>query len=227
MREPYNHMKQLTMIRHSEAEKTERRVHGGEGTSLTNRGRTDSIDLARHLRKHGLLVEGSIIFTGPRPQALETAQVLGDELGTSVVVLDDLRNISMGIFDDLTDYEARARDPDAISRLEAWRAGQMRVEDIHIPGAEDPRQFVSRIEMALIHMITTTETPIVIVTRSVGIALYNLLTPLFNWDFTGYRRIRLDPGSVTVFCRDSTGMIAALQTNETGYLAGERQFADD
>lgn len=223
----YDNLTQLITIRHSEARKTERRVHGGPGTPLTDRGRTDTVDLAAHLRRRKLVTTDTQIFTGPRPQSLETAEILGRELNIEICALDALRNISMGIFDGLTDDEARARDPDAMKRLELWRSGDLPVGDIEIPGAEDLAQFVTRIHEALIEMTAATRTPIVIVTRSLGIALHNLVSCTFNWVFENYKRVRLDPGCVSVYRRDEGGRITEVALNGTEYLKVSRDFADD
>jgi len=223
----YYNLVQLVTIRHSEARKTERRIHGGAGTPLTDRGRADSLDLVAYLRKRELLPEGTQIFTGPRPQTLETAEILGRELNIKICVLDALRNISMGIFDGLTDDEAMERDPAAMNRLKLWRSGELPVGDIKIPGAEDLLQFVTRVHEALMQMTKATGTPVVIVTRSLGIAFHNLVSPSFNWIFENYQRVRLDPGCVSVYRRDEGGRMRDVSLNGTNYLKGAREFADD
>jgi broad specificity phosphatase PhoE len=220
-------LERVILIRHSEAEKTTRQVHGGTGTPLTGQGREDTEILARYLRDTGLIGTQTKIFAGPRPQAIETGQLLAVELNLEFIILDGFRNISMGIFDGLSDTEARARDPQAMRRLELWRAGQLPASEIRMPGGEDLSGFVSRIRRALEDVATLSDNPIIIVTRSVGIALYNLIGPSFDPTLENYNRVRLDPGSVSVFDRGTTdGMVCILQ-NETGYLKGEREFVDD
>lgn len=219
--------RQMIVIRHSEAQKTARRVHGGAGTCLTSRGRSDSVSLADYLRKGSLISDEDIIFTSKRPQALETAEILGATLNIKIEPLDFLRNISMGIFDGLTDDDARNLNPAAMKRLEAWREGRLSVENIKIPEAEDLRQFVLRVRDALDIMTVYTTRPIVIVTRSLGIAIHNLISSSFQGDFSRYCRVRLDPGSVTVYEKEADGFMRAVRENDTSYLEGERKFADD
>lgn len=222
-----HHLERVVLIRHSEAEKTTRQVHGGTGTPLTERGREDTAALARYLHDNGLISSRTKVITGPRPQAVETAQFLATELNLELIVLAALRNISMGIFDGLSDAEARARDPEAMRRLEQWRAGQLPASDIRMPEGEDLSGFVSRIQKVVEDLATLTNDPIIVVTRSVGIALYNLLGPSFDPTLQQYKRVRLDPGSVSVFVRGTPdGMVCLLQ-NETGYLKGQREFVDD
>ncbi len=74
--QPPQDLNQLVLIRHSEAEKTLRQVHGGLGTRLTSRGRADTVALAVRLTELKLYEPQTVIFTGPRPQAAETAELL-------------------------------------------------------------------------------------------------------------------------------------------------------
>jgi len=223
----YPTLRQLIMVRHSEAEKTQRQVHGGPGTHLTDRGRTDTVDLARYLSERELVGHDSVVFCGPRQQTLETAEILAHQINLHWSVLEGLRNINMGIFDGLTDDEARATDPDSMARLESWRRGELPVGKICIPRSENLESFVTRIDNTLEEMISVSSTPLVIVTRSVGIALHNLLGDSFRWNFDHYARIRLDPGSVTVYSRNKNPSNQYVLSNSTEYLDGSREFADD
>ena len=223
----YTRLRQLALIRHSEAEKTNRRVHGGLGTSLTPRGRLDTIDLACYLKENTIVGDDTVIFTGPRPQTKETAEILASELKIRLNILDSLRNINMGLFDGLTDFEATKCDPDSMARLKAWRNGQLSVEEIQIPGAEDQKIFVKRISSTLNDIVTLTTSPIVVVTRSVGIALHNLTSTTFDGNFVKYIRLRLDPGSVTLYRKNASGKMETIHQNVTSYLKGFREFSDD
>ena len=216
----------VLLIRHSEAEKTLRQVHGGSGTPLTSRGRDDTRDLASTLRQWNSLSSDTAIFAGPRPQARETASILGRELLLAVHDQPSFRNIGMGIFDGLTDDAARSRDPAAMARLEAWRLGRATVEDIKIPEAETLMDFLHRVDDGLRYIAAVSWNPIIVTTRSLGIAIINILTGYLDGKRTGYLRYRFDAGSITLLENSPSGWNISIH-NDTGYLAGDRDFKDD
>ncbi len=218
--------KSVILVRHSEAEKTIRQVHGGMGTPLTARGRIDTQKLAEQLEKAGLVDPATIIFSSPRPQAVETAQILAAQLARVCKVEDRFRNINMGVFDGLTDEEARLADPAAMKRLVDWRSGRLSIGELKIPDSESITEFVARINNALTDIQEVCQTPVVIMTRSVGIAIVNVLQGYLDGKIPDYPRRRFDPGSITQIISGSSGMTVIID-NDTAYLGPQRIFRDD
>lgn len=73
-------MKRIIIVRHAKAiDRTE--DIGDFERSLTEKGRNDSIKMARRLKKRGILPD--LMLSSPANRALETAQVFAEELGYS------------------------------------------------------------------------------------------------------------------------------------------------
>lgn len=218
----------ITLIRHAESVKTLRDTHGGSGLPLTPTGREDCPRVAVAIREApDFTVSGSRLVCGTSPQALETGRLVADYLQISFVAEADLRGIHMGIFDGKTDEEVWNLDPLAAARLKAWRDGTLDVEAIKIPGAENLQAFRARVADA----VTRAALPgirhlIVVVTRSVGIAILNMLLVPGSEGEGKYLRYRLDPGSITLMHRDCSGAWLLATLNGLGHLGRVTEYPD-
>ena len=214
------------LVRHSEARKTVSDIHGGDGTPLTTKGRIESSLLAEELKEATRDLRDVRVFSGPRPQTLETAEIIAEKLGRANLVVDEMINMHMGVLDGLSTLEAKRNFPEASNRLDDWRAGRLRIDELNIPDSEEFPVFCNRVLAGLKKAAASSENPIIVVTRSVGIAIVNTLLSGMKADARSYRRYRFDPGSITRLQHGASGYEFVL-SNYTGYLQSDVRRPDD
>lgn len=191
----------LVVLRHGEARKNVEDRHGGQGTPLTGAGREQCEVAASQLRDRGLLPDS--IFFGPQVQVEETARIVGQHLGTPTRVASELRPFCLGCLDGLSRNEATERFPAAASRLDAWRAGQLELGDLQLPGADDAFEFFGRGALFLEQRWERNEgTTLVVTSRSVMILLISVCLGRTPHRGGGYREIMIAPCEFCVFESD-------------------------
>ncbi|MFB2980282.1 histidine phosphatase family protein [Microseira sp. BLCC-F43] len=94
----------LYFIRHGESEANRLQVisNRGDRYSLTAKGQQQARTLAENLKPFPL----STIFTSPLRRAIETAEILSDELGEPYQITDALREYDCGILEGKSDQES-------------------------------------------------------------------------------------------------------------------------
>ena len=117
----------LFLVRHGRTSLTEaRRISGGFGAdpSLSDAGRNDANAVAVELTRIGRtgpfahLSSPVVVVCSPMARTRETANIIAAQLGASVEVLEELREISFGDWDGLTNEEVSSKDHDA---YQAWK----------------------------------------------------------------------------------------------------------
>jgi broad specificity phosphatase PhoE len=220
---------EVLIVRHAEAFKTLKAVHGGAGTSLTEQGQRDTIALGGFIKEtfEGHISNG-VIYSSLVPQVLQTGQLLAKLLGISLVTTNLIRNINMGILDGLSDEKAQELYPAEMARLAKWRAGELPVEQIQIPGAESILEFKERVKSVISRAFETGASPLIfIVTRSVGIAILNLLLEQSELRGKGYTRFRMDPCSATLVIGTEIGHYTLEFVNRSDFLGRIMNYPDD
>ena len=91
----------LIFVRHGESEANLLHEFSNSGRKhpLTDKGRLQAEMLAKRLRRQGVVR----IFSSPVLRALETAQIVADELGLTVSVEEALREYDVGVWEGSTD----------------------------------------------------------------------------------------------------------------------------
>ena len=98
---------QLYVARHGETwANTEHRYLGALDPQLTLRGREQAQALAAHLPKNL-----DTVVVSPRLRAQQTASILNHHLGLPVEIVDCFRERDVGVFEGLTQDEAKKRYP--------------------------------------------------------------------------------------------------------------------
>jgi broad specificity phosphatase PhoE len=220
----------IALVRHPESYKTQANRHGGLGEPLTERGRADIINLANFLlRSLNITQTKSLIFASTAVHVLETGNMLQQLTGIKLVVDQRLKNIHMGVFDGLSNDEIWEKYPEPARQLQMWRDGQLDVSEVDIPDAESMNDFIMRIKTALDDILTNRDNEIVVtvVTRSVGVAITNIL--LANTDLKGkpYTRFRFNPASVSLFQVNGSDSAIVHYHNNTDFLNREVEYPDD
>jgi len=220
-------MKTVILVRHAEAHKTLEKRHGGQGTRLTAQGYEDAERVAERILARGGTISPTMVLGSPIQQVAETATLVGGRLKWPVKIDARLKGIHMGIFDGLTDEETKIVDKAAAERLEMWRQRKLPVEEIKIPGAENINEFQQRIASVLAESLGSANTLLISGTRSVGIAVLNILTNGLKLREQGYIRYRLDPGSISLLTEAQPGSYQIVEVNSTTHLGRAVEYPDD
>lgn len=179
----------LMLARHAEAIKNLRGVHGGPGTPLTPDGEKLAVAFASVCARHDIQ---RILFI-PKEQTAQTARIVAARMaqqGRRVSIAEFLfAPYGLGILDGLSDEAVRARFPELSTMMLQYRAGDIELGDVNIPGAEDGADFVRRVRAA-VETLKTLETPTAIfATRSFLVGFINVLAGRSPGHDGGYREI--------------------------------------
>lgn len=107
----------VVLLRHGDTRLSPERRFSGVGTAdpgLSAAGR----DQARRAAGSDLLQEAAFreVLTSPMTRCQETAQIVAAELGVSIIVEEDLREMDFGLWEEMTFDEVRDRYPDDLRR---------------------------------------------------------------------------------------------------------------
>lgn len=189
----------VILVRHGRTELTEsKRISGSGGAdpALSAAGQQDAMAVANELAKVGHggvwahLNPIAAIVSSPMMRTFQTATAIGSALDMQVSVIDDLKEISFGRWDGLTNDEARALDP---SGFEAWRGSW----EVSPPEGEPLRVFDDRIRAARNQLLEQYAGKTVVVVAHV-MPIRGFMRAAFDADIAGYWRPQVSPCSISV-----------------------------
>jgi probable phosphoglycerate mutase len=202
VRAPRNVTVKLTtviLVRHGRTALTETHKlsgRGGEDPQLSELGREDAHKVALELAKVGnssvfaKLVPPSAIISSPIARTRETAQVIGDLLGLTVDIDDDIAEIAFGDWDGHTNQEVAARWPE---QYNAWR-GDVKIAP---PGGESLEEFDVRVQRGRARILERYEgQTLVVVSHVMPIRGFIKAATVSDWPI--YWRVSVAPCSITV-----------------------------
>ncbi len=197
----------LLLARHGESTwNAERRFQGSTDIALSARGRAQAAALARGLR--GYRVRAA--YVSPFRRARETAELALQGTSVPLVVLEELRELSLGRWEGCTVDEIRAQDGDPYV---AWLRAP---HDCPPPGGE-PLPMVSERVRAAIDRIAAAHPngdDVLVVAHGGVISVY--ACHLLGCSFNHLWRLRVDNASLTVVRPPRL-----VSLNETGHLGGD------
>jgi len=195
------------LARHGESTwNAERRFQGSTDIALSARGRAQAEALGRGLG--GYRVQAA--YVSPFCRAVETAELALKGTGVPLVVLEELRELSLGQWEGCTVDEIRARDGDPYV---AWLRAP---HDCPPPGGE-PLPVVSQRVRAAIDRIAAAHPngdDVLVVAHGGVISVYACY--LLGCSFNHLWRLRVDNASLTVVRPPRL-----VSLNETGHLGGD------
>lgn len=132
----------LYLVRHGEnrANLTKEFSHRKVDYALTAKGRLQATQTAEFFRDQGI----DAIYASPLRRALETAEIIGEQVGLPVTVLEAFREVNVGTLEDEPPTPASWRLHDEI--MAAWQAGQ---HEVAFPGGENYHTLRARLQRAL------------------------------------------------------------------------------
>lgn len=189
----------LILIRHPEAQKNIEDRHGGGGSLLTEAGLRQCERIAQYLHTEFDLSAGCILVGHRVPHVEETVQRLSSLLEVVPTWDERLCGLNLGVLAGLSRSEAAVRWPEAARRLELWRAGQLTMDKLNIPGGEAVDLFKERTEHLLKDWLGPTSPRLVVAvcTRSTLIMLVNMIELGADFTYARYRSLTFTSGSIT------------------------------
>ena len=177
----------LILIRHGETAWNKKgRFQGHVGVNLNSRGFRQAQSIARTLKP----IAPRIIYSSPLPRAMQTAQAISLAYSTSIIRLDELKELNLGKLDGLTANELQAQYPEF---HQFWDKDPSRV---HMPAGESLQQLQTRAWRAIdgIRKGHSEDTAVVV---SHNFTITCIVCRVLGMPLSRLHRIRLDLGSFT------------------------------
>lgn len=198
----------LLLLRHGQTELSVQRRYSGRGNpELTDIGRQQAADAARHLGAKGGI---SAVVSSPLTRARDTARAAADALGLTVEIDDDLIETDFGEWEGLTFPEAAKSHPEVHSR---W----LRDTSLPPPGGESFDDVQHRVSRARDRIIAAHGAGTVLVVSHVT-PIKTLLRLALGAGPSILHRLHLDLASLSIaeFYPDDGASVRLV--NDTSYL---------
>ena len=198
----------LLLLRHGQTELSVQRRYSGRGNpELTDTGRQQAADAARHLATKGGI---SAVGSSPLQRAQDTARAAADALGLPVEIDDDLIETDFGEWEGLTFTEAATRHPEVHGR---W----LRDTSLQPPGGESFDDVQNRVARARDRIIADHGSTTVLVVSHVT-PIKTLLRLALGAGPSILHRLHLDLASLSIaeFYPDDGASVRLV--NDTSYL---------
>ncbi|WP_114102780.1 MULTISPECIES: histidine phosphatase family protein [Thalassospira] len=166
-------MRRIVLVRHAQAEKNVQDRHGGSGSQLTEKGRTQAKTFASDLRDYFGKISRVLVI--PKPQCLETASIICADINVEPEVTELLPPYNLGILDGLSRTEARERFPAHALAMDRWRRGLDEIQMLKIPNATEPSEFYKNGQHFLSYLEQEGEQCVFVGTRSTLVLMWNVL----------------------------------------------------
>ena len=189
----------LVMVRHGRTALTEsRKISGGDGENpdLSELGVKDANEVATELARVGIsgafgfLAKPVVVIHSPIKRAAQTASLIARELDAELFEIADLREISFGEWDGLTNEELFVGHEE---QYQAWRGSF----EVAPPGGESLKDFDVRVSRALDLVLERFAGKTVVVVAHV-MPIRGLLRIANAADIAGYWRVNLGPASISI-----------------------------
>lgn len=188
----------------------EKRFQGHFDIPLNEIGKKQARALALSLVDKGI----TAIYSSPKGRAVETAETVGKAVGCGVEIIQDLREITHGVFDGMTLDEVYARNDEAITR---WREDRVNVAP---PEGESIRQCYERVVPAFEELVQRNKSGTfllvshLVVTKALLVKCLDAPLEVF-WRFdqgsTALNKIRFNDSGPVVELMNYTGHLDGLK----------------
>jgi 2,3-bisphosphoglycerate-dependent phosphoglycerate mutase len=199
----------ILLVRHGETDwNASGRIQGHSDTPLNVAGRQQAQRAAQRLTPEPVRA----LYSSDLARAFETATIIGEPLGLTVVTSPRLRERQYGAWEGLTAAEIRARYPEQFTM---WRA---RSTDFAPPQGETIRQLLTRAlaELQTIARRHLNEMVVVVTHGGFCYALINHILGSVNGD-----RREFTIGNASIHTLEVSGdQWAVISMNETAHLLG-------
>lgn len=197
----------LFLIRHGETPlNREERVQGFMDVELNDLGRRQAEAIAASLREEKV----QTVYSSPLRRALETAHLIAESHGLSVVTDNRLKELNQGVLEGLT-YEIMRKDYGDL--LKEWRK---KPATLRMPGGESMEELQARC-WDFVQKLAQDHPNGTIVVVSHGFAIRTVLCKVIGLDLNNFRRLRQSVGARNIVEFGERGWIL-VSMNETWHL---------
>lgn len=210
----------IFLVRHGRTELTEsRRISGGNGEdpSLSQAGLNDAAAVATEIAKVGRsgpfahLASPVVVVSSPMKRARETAQKIAAAIGADLEVIEELREISFGVWDGHTHDEVRKLWPEEFA---AWQGSW----ELSPPEGESLAKFDERIKTARKIILERHAGASVVVVAHV-MPIRGFLSRAFDAGTSAYWRVQVSPCSISAIRLWGEDEAEVQFVNFTGHLS--------
>jgi broad specificity phosphatase PhoE len=187
----------LTLLRHGESIKNLEDRHGGVGKGLTDRGRTQIINFTDIIKP--FTVAPIRVFHSNIIQTSETAEIIGKNLNCPIIYDDRIKPLNIGLLDGLSREEASLKFPEIAKLMEAWRNGEIEINQLKIPESENLLDFWNRGTFFINDLKKSDGLNIVVGTRSILILLISIAVNRSILPGGGYKEIVIQNSNFITF----------------------------
>jgi len=188
----------IILLRHGEAEKNLEDRHGGIGTVLTNKGRGQAVAFCQWLASSGIRIDSA--WYSEQPQVKETVKIINEAHPIDFSSHMFLKQLSLGKLAGLSRAEAARLYPVEAKQMEDWRQGKLEVQDLKLPGGDDPIEFYNTgIAFYNNVLCKTSGSKLIVTSRSVLILMASILLERRPVSGGGYVEIPMNPCDRFVF----------------------------
>jgi 2,3-bisphosphoglycerate-dependent phosphoglycerate mutase len=197
----------IILVRHGETDwNATGRIQGHNDTPLNDVGRQQARRVARRLAREPVRA----LYSSDLARAFETATIIGEPLGLTVVTSPRLRERRYGAWEGLTATEIQARDPEQYAQ---WRT---RSTDFAPPQGESRSQLLTR-ALAELQTIARRHTREMVVVVTHGGLCYGLINHILG-SVDGDRR-EFTFGNASIHTLEITGARwSVISMNEIAHL---------
>lgn len=192
---------QLILVRHGETlHNVSGIVQGWSDSELSDRGRVQIARLGERLRRH----EPDGLFSSPLGRALTTARAIRDILGLELTVLEDLREMNYGGWENRSFLDIRKEEKEAYER---WIGDP----ETRCPEGESHNDVRRRMHAAFA-AVEASKRPILV---THGTAIRIGVTALLDIPVTAARSFAQDNGAVNHFVRRAERWVLKVWNDTT------------
>lgn len=195
------------LVRHGQTEwNTQGRTQGHGNSPLTELGVKQAENLAKAIKKYPI----DLIYCSDLGRAVQTAQIVGKELGIDVEPTDKLREMGFGIWEGmkLTDIETDYKD-----MFTMWRN---QPDQLKVPGGEMLKDIKNRQDELLDELNSMYQNKhILLVSHSVTVRV--MLLSMLGSDIANIYRIKQDNTAINIVEYKDYGPVIK-KINDTSHL---------
>lgn len=155
------------------------------------------------------------IYTSPLKRALQTAHIISQSTGTSIVVSKELREINFGEWEGLTINEIKDKYPREFNN---WKTDEISAD--LVGGDLSLKNASVRARNEILRIVSENKGKKIIIVAHGGIIKAGLLG-IFHWKMTMYHKLALGNTSVSRLSFDEDLNPSLVTLNDTSHLPSE------
>lgn len=197
------------LVRHGETLwNTQGRTQGHGNSPLTEKGILQAKMLAEHIKKYPI----DVIYSSDLGRAVETSNIIGEELGIEVVPTPNLREMGFGLWEGMKIHDIKEKYPED---FKIWRTNP---DELRIEGGENLHMIKER-QDALIDRLNEMyeDKHILLVSHSVTVRA--MLLSFLDSDVKNIYRIKQDNTALNIVEYRNYGPVV-VKMNDTTHLTG-------